>query len=61
MGEREINVWDLHKTAIEMSESEFTVFYKSLNSINLPKQLIENFVSKTELKRQKLVDYIDGL
>ncbi|HCD44631.1 MAG TPA: hypothetical protein DEQ64_13020 [Lachnoclostridium sp.] len=61
MSERENNVWDLHKTAIKMSESEFTVFYKSLNSVNLPKQLIDNFVSKTELKRQKLVDYIDGL
>jgi hypothetical protein len=61
VSESENNVWDLHKTAIEMSESELTVFYNSLNSVNLPKQLIENFVSKTELKRQKLVDYIDGL
>lgn len=61
MSEREINVWDFHKTAIEMSDGEFTAFCKSLNSLNLPKQLIDNFVSKTELKRQKLVDYIEGL
>jgi hypothetical protein len=61
VSERENNVWNLHRTVIEMSESEFAVFYHSLNSTSFPKQLIENFVSKTECKRQKLVENIDGL
>lgn len=61
MSESEFNVWNLHRAAIEMSETEFIIFYKSLNSASLPKQLIDNFMSKTEFKRQKLVENIDGL